>query len=234
MYTISKNNRSIPVTGVEAETITNESIFTTWIDSVDPDWVIESLEIQSVDRIQNGRVLFIKLKATITHSQGRIPGMIVLLRDYAVSALTVLICDGQKYALLVDQPRVPIGNIISESVAGLIDDDTSPESVILRELEEEAHMVTKMGLTADDIIPLMDRPFYLSPGILNEAIYPFLVEKEVTQEMIVSYQGLRRGLAEEHEYITVKIVPLAEVPNHCHCATTLAMLHLYDRYLLVK
>lgn len=234
MYTISKNNRSIPITGVEAESITNEPIFTTWIDSVDPEWVIESIEIQSVDRIPHGRVLLVKIKVTIVNPEGRIPGMIVLLRDYAVAALTVLTCQGQKYALLVDQSRVPVGNIISESVAGLIDDGTSPESVILRELEEEAHMVTKMGLTADDIIPLMDRPFYLSPGILNEAIYPFLVEKEVTHEMIASYQGLRRGLAEEHEYITVKIVPLAEVPSHCHCATTLAMLHLYDRYLLAK
>lgn len=232
MHTITKNNRQIPITGIEATTIDQEPLFTNWLDAFDPEWIIESLEIQSVDRIPSGRILFIKLKASIVHPAGKLPGMIVVIRDYAVSALTVLTCEGKKYALLVDQPRVPVGNTISESVAGLIDDGTSPESVIMRELEEEAHAVTRLGLTVNDVVPLLDKPFYLSPGVLNEAIYPFLVEKEVTQDILDTYQGLARGLEEEYEHITVRIVPFDQVINHCHCATTLAMLHLYDRYLL--
>ena len=234
MHTITKNDRSIPITGVEAETISQELLFTNWLDAFDPEWIIESLEIQSVDRVPSGRILFIKLKADIIHPAGKLPGMIVVIRDYAVSALTVLTCAGKKYALLVDQPRVPVGNTISESVAGLIDDKTSPESVILRELEEEAHAVTRLGLTADDVIPLLDKPFYLSPGVLNEAIYPFLVEKEVTQEVLNTYQGLKMGLEEEYEHIVVRVVPFEDIIKYCHCATTLAMLHLYDRYLLTK
>lgn len=234
MHTITKNNRQIPITGIEAETISQELLFTNWLDAFDPEWIIESLEVQSVDRVPSGRILFIKLKADIVHPSGKLPGMIVVIRDYAVSALTILTCGGKKYALLVDQPRVPVGNTISESVAGLIDDRTSPESVILRELEEEAHAVTRLGLTSQDVIPLLDKPFYLSPGVLNEAIYPFLVEKEVTQEILDTYHGLKRGLEEEYEHIVVRVVPFEDIIQHCHCATTLAMLHLYDRYLLTK
>ncbi|MEI8223856.1 MAG: NUDIX domain-containing protein [bacterium] len=234
MHTITKNNRVIPITGIEAATISQELLFTNWLDAFDPEWIIEAIEIQSVDRVPSGRILFIKLKADIIHPAGKLPGMIVVIRDYAVSALTVLTCAGKKYALLLDQPRVPVGNTISESVAGLIDDQTSPESVILRELEEEAHAVTRLGLTPNDVIPLLDKPFYLSPGILNEAIYPFLVEKEVTQEVLDTYHGLKMGLEEEYEHIVVRVVPFEDITKYCYCATTLAMLHLYDRYLLTK
>lgn len=234
MHTITKNNRLIPITGIEAETIDQLPVFTKWIDLFDSEWIIDSIEIQSIDRIPDGRILCIKLKASITHPGGHTPGIVVVIRDFAVSALTVLTCNDKKYAILVDQPRIAVGNTISESVAGMIDDGTSPESVILRELEEEVHAVTRLGLTANDVIPLLDKPFYLSPGILNEAIYPFLVEKEISQEMLDTYQGLKRGLEEEHEYITVKVVPLEDIIKYCHCATTLAMLHLYDHYLLTK
>lgn len=226
----TKNNHSVLITGVEADTIINESLFTDWVNQIDPSWTIHSIEIQSVDRIPNGRILFVKVKADIEHAEGRMPGMIVVIRDYAVAALTILACEGEQYALLVDQPRVPVGAVISESVAGLIDDGDSPGTVILRELEEEAHMVTRLGITTDDIVALADKPFFLSPGVINEAIYPFLIEKDIDRNLLNEYHGIKRGLAEEHETITVKIVPLAEITNHCNCATTLAMLHLYDRY----
>jgi hypothetical protein len=51
MHTITKNSRDIPITGIEAETISQELLFTNWLDSFDPEWVIESIEIQSVDRV---------------------------------------------------------------------------------------------------------------------------------------------------------------------------------------
>lgn len=226
----TKNNQSVTITGVESDTIINESLFTDWINQIDPTWTVHSIEIQSIDRIPNGRILFVKVKADIEHADGRMPGMIVVIRDYAVAALTILNCEGEQYALLVDQPRVPVGAVISESVAGLIDDGDNPRSVILRELEEEAHMVTRLGITADDVVALSDKPFFLSPGVINEAIYPFLVEKDIDHNLLNEYHGIKRGLAEENETITVKIVPLSEITNHCNCATTLAMLHLYDRY----
>lgn len=226
----TKNNQAVPIMGIEADTIVNESLFTDWVNAIDPSWTIHSIEIQSVDRIPSGRILFVKVKADIEHAEGRMPGMIVVIRDYAVAALTVLNCEGVKYTLLVDQPRVPVGAVISESVAGLIDDGDNPRAVILRELEEEAHMVTRLGITESDVIPLADKPFYLSPGVINEAVYPFVVEADITPEVLSEYHGIKRGLAEEHETITVKIVPFADITQHCNCATTLAMLHLYDRY----
>lgn len=226
----TKNNQVVTITGVESDTIINEALFTDWVNQIDPSWIIHSIEIQSVDRIPNGRILFVKVKADIEHAEGRMPGMIVIIRDYAVAALTILTCEGERYALLVDQPRVPVGAVISESVAGLIDDGDNPTAVILRELEEEAHMVTRLGITTADVIPLASKPFFLSPGVINEAIYPFLIEKEIDRNLLNEYHGIKRGLAEEHESITVKIVPFAEITDHCNCATTLAMLHLYDRY----
>lgn len=235
MYTISKNNQEIHLSGVEPESSSKEPLFVQWLEGVDPSWIIESVEFQSIDRAgASGRILFIKMKAAVRHPDGFMPGMVVVLRDCAVSALCVLTCEGQKYAFLVDQPRVPAGRTISESVAGLIDDGMSPASVILRELEEEASLVTRLGITDKDVVPLQSVPFYATPGMTNEAVYPFLVEKEISRDLLESYQGLKQGLEEEYEHITVRIVPFDKVIEYCHCATTLAMLYLYQQYLLTK
>lgn len=235
MHTITKNNRSIPITGVEAETITNEPLFMNWLDTVDPSWIIHSIEFQSVDRtLTSGRILFIKIKVDVEHAEGRMPNMVVLIRSNAVAALTVLTCEDKQYVLLVDQPRIPTGHIISEAVAGLMDGEADPRAVILRELEEEAHAVTRLGITLDNVISLSDKPFYLSPGVLTESVYPFLVEHEVDRSTLETYQGIKRGLVEEYESITVRIVELEEVAAQCNNAITLAMLHLYDRYLAAK
>jgi ADP-sugar diphosphatase len=52
----------------------------------------------------------------------QLPG-IVFARGGAVAILMLLECEGQKYAVLTEQARVPVGRTILELPAGMLDDD---------------------------------------------------------------------------------------------------------------
>jgi hypothetical protein len=52
----------------------------------------------------------------------QLPG-IVFARGGAVAILMLLECEDQKYAVLTEQARVPVGRTILELPAGMLDDD---------------------------------------------------------------------------------------------------------------
>lgn len=228
MQTITKNGVQIPVEGNDVEMALSASIFKKWIDQVDDTFTISKIFIQSVDKIPNGKILFMKVKVTVHQPNGS-HDLIVFLHHNVVSGLCVLTCEGKRYVVVVNQPRLPVGRRIYELPAGLIDDGTSPESVILRELEEEAGLVTHVGLTAADVVLLNPgSPMIGSPGIMNVSTYAFLVEREITAEQLKTLNGLKTGLEHEHEDIVVSIVPYEEVTKYCHDTKTLATLYLYE------
>ncbi len=113
------------------------------------------------------------------------------------AAVILAIDDG--HVLLVEQPRVPIGQRCLELPAGLIgdDDDNSDEAVEIaagRELEEEC------GYIADHIE--MVGEFFSSPGMVSESFY------------FVQAHGLTKtgeGGGVEGEDITVHRVKLSDV-----------------------
>ncbi|XP_072071895.1 nudix hydrolase 14, chloroplastic-like [Arachis hypogaea] len=65
------------------------------------------------------RIGFLKFKADIYKP---VPG-IVFARGPAVTVLILLESDGETYAVLTEQARVPTGRIILELPAGMLDDD---------------------------------------------------------------------------------------------------------------
>ena len=234
MITFTKNNRNIPVHGELANELITEKLFIDWIENGDPTWDIEQIVVQSIDRTPGGKTLFIKIKVDVKTEEVYMPARIVIIRNHSVSALTVLHCEGEKYLLTVRQPRVAVGASILEAVAGLIENDAHPGDVMFHELDEEADLLHQTGITRADIIPLLDRPMYITPGAVNEMTYPFLVEVNVSRELLDTYQGLQKGLAEEHESTTVCIIPMSEITQHCADVKILSMLYLYQQYLSNK
>jgi hypothetical protein len=118
--------RTVPVSHVESVTrdeavlAVHSSCFQNWVSRCeiphgDKQIEIHSVLIQSVDLFGARGVGFVKIKSHCTLVDGRthhetpLPG-ICFLRGNAVTILVVLRCDdGREYSLLVDQPRVPIG-----------------------------------------------------------------------------------------------------------------------------
>lgn len=107
--------------------------------------------------------------------------------------------DGQRFVILVEQYRVPLGKICLELPAGLIGDEEefageSAEDAGARELEEET------GYRAERIENLGE--FYSSPGMVSESF------------TLLRASGLTKvgsGGGTENENITVHKVALGEV-----------------------
>ena len=111
----------------------------------------------------------------------------------------VILAEYEGKTILVEQPRVPLGERCLELPAGLVG-DTDPNATVegtaIKELEEET------GFTAERVERLGE--YYSSPGILAEGF------------TLVRAHGLRRigeGGGDEHEDITVHLVPRADIPN---------------------
>jgi ADP-ribose pyrophosphatase len=119
-------------------------------------------------------------------------------RTNDISAVVIL-AEYEGKVILVDQPRVPLGERCLELPAGLVG-DTDPSATIedtaIKELEEET------GFTAERIERLGE--FYASPGMLSEGF------------SLVRAHGVRKigdGGGDENEDINVHRVARADIPN---------------------
>ena len=111
----------------------------------------------------------------------------------------VILAEHDGKVILIDQPRVPLGQRCVELPAGLIGDEdpnATVESTAIKELEEEA------GFTGDSVERLGD--FYASPGMVSEGF------------TLVRVHGVRRvgeGGGDDHEDIAVHLVARGDIPN---------------------
>jgi hypothetical protein len=234
METIDFKGKTVTVTGPDAQLAISSKVFISWLNSIDLEvFIPKEIEIQSVDISfhDKERVAFIKMKVTpcstdrVTSPHPRV----VFLRGDAVVVLPILIVEGQKFAVIVNQVRIPVGKAIDEFLAGTLENISDPREVVLREIEEEAKLVSIAGFTTADVKPLFGgKKMFSSPGIMDEGTYSFYVEKEVSKEVFDKLQGLRAGLEEEDEDIKVKLVPYGEVALFCTDTKTLATLYLYE------
>ena len=229
MQTIIHNNREVSIKGDSIDDAVNSSIFSSWFKSIDNSFTLNSILIESVDKLHhNNDVFLIKLKVDLILPSG-VPFIpTIILRHSAVAALCVLTCEDKKYIVLVNQPRVPVGKSVYELPAGMIDDSKDPSQVILRELEEEAQLETLIGITADMVKPLGAQAYNSSPGFTNENVYLFYLDAEITKDQFQLLQDRNTGLVDEGESITVKIIPYDDLTKYCNDVKTLSALYLYE------
>jgi len=235
MKTIIVKGSPVAITGPMADIAAESSLLKSWVDSIElKAFILKAIEIQSLDISfhNKGQVAFIKMKIFVFHPDGITEHphpKIVFLRGDAVVILPILILNGKKFVVLVNQLRIPVGGMINETLAGTLEGSSDPTAVVLREIEEEAKLVSVGGFTAGDIFPLFGgKKMFSSPGALDEGIYPFYAEREISQEVFDQLTGVEGGLEEEDEYIKLKLIPYDDVSKNCTDTKTLATLYLYE------
>ena len=152
------------------------------------------------------------------------PG-ICFLRGDAVTILVSLFCQDsdEQYALLVEQPRVPIGQISClELPAGMMDDETqSVTGIAVQEIREECGI----ELDASGLVDLSDLALQTpvqhghlpvaaiphSPGGCDEFCRYMYAEKRVTRAELDAMRGRLQGLRDHGEKIVLRVVTMEEV-----------------------
>jgi ADP-ribose pyrophosphatase len=119
-------------------------------------------------------------------------------RTNNISAVVIL-AEYEGKVILIDQPRVPLGERCLELPAGLVGDtdaSATVEDTAIKELEEET------GFTASHVERLGE--FYSSPGMLAEGF------------TLVRAHGVRKvgeGGGDDNEDINVHLVERSDIPN---------------------
>ncbi|KAL5552203.1 hypothetical protein UlMin_002379, partial [Ulmus minor] len=179
------------------------------------------------------RLGFLKFKADIFDKATgqKVPG-IVFARGPAVAVLILLDSEDETYAVLTEQVRVPVGRLILELPAGMLDDDKGDfVGTAVREVEEE----TGIHLNLEDMIDLtafLDQStgcrVFPSPGGCDEELSFFLYRGRVGKEIITQLQGKETGLREHGELIKVCVVPYRKLWRMTADAKVLTAIALYE------
>ncbi|KAI4327043.1 hypothetical protein L6164_019546 [Bauhinia variegata] len=188
--------------------------------------------IQGVDMFGK-RIGFLKFKADIFDKEtgSKVPG-IVFARGPAVAVLILLESEGETYAILTEQVRVPVGRTILELPAGMLDDDKGDfVGTAVREVEEE----TGIRLNLADMIDLtafVDSStgcrVFPSPGGCDEEISIFLYRGCVAKEIITQLKGKETGLREHGELIKVRVVPYKKLWRSTADSKVLVAIALFE------
>ncbi|XP_058009594.1 nudix hydrolase 14, chloroplastic isoform X2 [Hevea brasiliensis] len=161
----------------------------------------------------------------------QVPG-IVFARGPAVAVLILLDSDGETYAVLTEQVRVPTGRLVLELPAGMLDDDKGDfVGTAVREVEEEAGIHLNLEDMVD-LTALLDPStgcrVIPSPGGCDEEISVFLYRGYVDKEVITQLQGKETGLRDHGELIKVRVVPYAKLWRMTADAKVLMAIALYE------
>ncbi|KAL3498739.1 hypothetical protein ACH5RR_041471 [Cinchona calisaya] len=240
---VSQPVNVVPAPGVSDSEFRNaieSSLFKQWLKNIQTEtgllangeMLLKQVLIQGVDMFGK-RVGFLKFKADIFDKEtgNKVPG-IVFARGPAVAVLILLDSEGETYAVLTEQVRVPVGRLILELPAGMLDDDKGDFlGTAVREVEEE----TGINLNLDDVIdltalldPSTGCRAFPSPGGCDEEINLFLYRGNVSKEVITQLQGKKMGLREHGELIKVHVVPYQKLWRATADAKALMAIALYE------
>ncbi|KAJ4712906.1 nudix hydrolase 14, chloroplastic-like [Melia azedarach] len=196
------------------------------------DMLLKQVLIQGVDMFGK-RLGFLKFKADIFDKETgkKVPG-IVFARGPAVAVLILLDAEGETYAVLTEQVRVPTGRVVLELPAGMLDDDKGDfVGTAVREVEEEIGIHLNLE-NIIDLTALLDPStgsrVFPSPGGCDEEISLFLYKGSVDKEIITQLQGKETGLRDHGELIKVRVVPYCKLWHMTPDAKVLTAIALYE------
>jgi 8-oxo-dGTP pyrophosphatase MutT (NUDIX family) len=138
-----------------------------------------------------------------------------LLRGPAVAILIVVRSPNNDYRklLVVRQLRAPVGRVITEAVAGMVENGDTFKSACVRELHEEAGL----KIDVEKLVKLGE--FYTSPGVLDEIITGYYIEIDMTEDQIRNIYVREHGNKAEGEAIRLALIndDIIEVADTMDC-----------------
>jgi len=149
--------------------------------------------------------LYMELTATDKRTGLAVP-CVVFLRGGAVAVYLRVVVENRKFVVLTKQMRVPIGTLVEEIPAGMMDAESCFAGVAMKEISEET------GLTApsiDNLIPL-GQPIIPSAGGCDEQIQLFFWETKMKAEVMEKMKTKIFGAVNENETIQLVFVPVEE------------------------
>ncbi|KAM5572680.1 hypothetical protein ABKV19_012630 [Rosa sericea] len=218
----------------------DSSLFKQWLKNMESETGIlrdgslslKRVLIQGVDMFGK-RIGFLKFEADVIDKETgkKVPG-IVFARGPAVAVLILLESEGKAYAVLTEQVRVPVGRIILELPAGMLDDDKGDFlGTAVREVEEE----TGICLKQEDMVDLTaflnqstGCRIFPSPGGCDEELSLYLYRGQVDKEIIDQLQGKETGLRDHGELIRVRVLPYEKLWRMTADAKVLTAVALYE------
>ncbi|KAF6160295.1 hypothetical protein GIB67_019064 [Kingdonia uniflora] len=225
---------------LDRRTAIDSTLFKQWLKNMQSesgvlahdDMSLKQVLIQGVDMF-GSHIGFLKFKADVLDKETgkKIPG-IVFARGPAVAVLILLDSEDETYAILTEQVRVPVGRLILELPAGMLDDDKGDVvGTAVREVEEETGIKLKMtdmvNLTA-----FLDSStgctVFPSPGGCDEELSLFLYRGSVDKDVITALHGKETGLRDHGELIKVYVVPYHKLWRLTADAKVLAAIALYE------
>ncbi|XP_059644817.1 nudix hydrolase 14, chloroplastic isoform X2 [Cornus florida] len=188
--------------------------------------------IQGVDMFGK-HVGFLKFKADVIDKEtgNKVPG-IVFARGPAVAVLILLDSEGETYAVLTEQARVPVGRLILELPAGMLDENKGDfVGNAVREVEEETGIRLNKDVMVDltaFLDPSTGYRAFPSPGGCDEEISLFLYRGHVDEKTITELRGKETGIRERGELIKVHVVPYEKLWRMTADAKVLMAIALYE------
>jgi ADP-sugar diphosphatase len=131
---------------------------------------------------------------------------VTFLRGNAVAVYLRVVVEGKKFVLLTKQMRVPLGALVQEIPAGMMDASSNFAGVVMNEITEET------GLPApkiDELIPLGE-PIVPSGGGCDERIQLFFWETEISGRTFRQMKKKIYGNEYENESIQLVFIPEEE------------------------
>ncbi|GBQ85033.1 NUDIX hydrolase [Asaia krungthepensis] len=178
-----------------------------WLRGIEKAFEVHRVTIRDAVRFGD-RIGFVFAEAEALHDGQPVPRYAVLRGDSV--GILVVVNPGLPSArlLLTSEPRLPVAESAQISLpAGMIDDG-AVESAALREFAEETGIT--LELRAEALIEL--GTYTLSPGGCDERITLYALELALNDAEMAALEHRRTGLAAENEQITLRLLPLDDVP----------------------
>lgn len=189
---------------------------------------IKSIKSLEEIRKKNGELLFALLDADVWSKENTKLPHIIFIRGHAVVAIILLInkdTQEEKF-LMVRQRRIGNGQMSLEFPAGMLDLESDPEKVILKEIEEETGLV----LSKDEIHYLNKEILYSSAGASDEGLYFFGAIKFVNDHDYKAFQNRLTGNIHEAEHIEVVLKSREEGEAETTSAQARLGFYLFDNW----
>ena len=189
------------------DAIVNSPKFKNWVDNITAEDInLKEFNVTDVDffgKICPEKVGFIKGKCTAydTKTASKIMSNIVFCRGNSVAVLIIVNIKetSKKYVLLCKQIRLPVGKVLIEACAGMLDDKVENGEVlgvVFKEIKEE----TGFEIKKNDLIKL-GKPIIPSGGGCDENIQLYAWETSITENEFDEKQLKVFGCKEENESI---------------------------------